>query len=524
MATPWGDKKSAPGKATHAVSTASGTHTYTDEEKFAFADWINDALRKDPDLKHLLPLNVHDDSLFKSVHDGILMCKLINDAVPGTVDERAINKTKLNAFRIGENQTLVLNSSRSIGCNVINISSVDLMDGINHLVLGLIWQIIRIGLLSKINLKNHPELYRLLEPGETIEDLLRLPADQLLLRWVNYHLREAGSSRRIRNFGGDIADSEAYTILLKQIAPKNSGVDTTAMNESDRTKRAQKMLEQADKIDCKKFVRPADVVNGNTKLNLAFVANLFNHYPALEPVEEVVEEIIEETREEKTYRNWMNSLGVDPFVNHLYEDLRDGIVLLQLLDKIQPGIVDWKKVNQPPFKAMGGNMKKIENCNYAITIAASLKFSLVGIEGKDIFDGSKTHTLAVVWQAMRAYTLAILTKLSGTGKPISDNEIIAWANSVLPAQFKISGWKDDKIRDSRPTAHIVDHIRAGTIEHSNLVVGGSEEDNVNNAKYTISSARKIGAVVYTLPEDVAEGNAKMILTMFAALMAASLQK
>ena len=447
---------------------------------------------------------------------------MINDAVPGTVDERAINKTKLNAFRIGENQTLVLNSSRSIGCNVINISSVDLMEGTNHLVLGLMWQIIKIGLLSKINLKSHPELYRLLEPGETIEDLLKLPADQLLLRWVNYHLREAGSNRRIKNFAGDIADSEAYTILLKQIAPKNAGVNTDAMGESDKHRRAEKMLEQADKIDCRKFVRPADVVNGNAKLNLAFVANLFNHYPALEPVEEVVEEIIEETREEKTYRNWMNSLGVDPFVNHLYEDLRDGLVLLQLLDKVQPGIVDWKKVNHPPWKAVGGNMQKIENCNYAIAIASQLKFSLVGIQGKDIYDGSKTPTLAVVWQAMRAYTLAVLTKLSGTGKPIADAEIIAWANSIL--SNKISGWKDEKIRDSRPVAQIVDHIRPGTIDHANLVVGGSEEDNINNAKYTISSARKIGATVYTLPEDVAEGNAKMILTLFAALMAAAHQQ
>lgn len=86
----------------------------------------------------------------------ILKSKLINDAVPDTVDERAINKTKLNTFRIGENQTLVLNSSRSIGCNVINISSTDLMEGTHHLVLGLMWQIIKIGLLSKINLKNHP--------------------------------------------------------------------------------------------------------------------------------------------------------------------------------------------------------------------------------------------------------------------------------------------------------------------------------------------------------------------------------
>ena len=41
-------------------------------------------------------------------------------------------------------------------------------------------------------------------------------------------------------------------------------------------------------------------------------------------------EIIEETREEKTFRNWMNSLGVNPFVNNLYNDLRDGLVLLQV--------------------------------------------------------------------------------------------------------------------------------------------------------------------------------------------------
>jgi hypothetical protein len=28
-------------------------------------------------------------------------------------------------------------------------------------------------------------------------------------------------------------------------------------------------------------------------------------------------------------RNWMNSLGVDPFVHSFYDDLRDGLVLIQ---------------------------------------------------------------------------------------------------------------------------------------------------------------------------------------------------
>jgi hypothetical protein len=41
------------------------------------------------------------------------------------------------------------------------------------------------------------------------------------------------------------------------------------------------MLQEADKLGCRQFVTPADVVSGNPKLNLAFVANLFNTYPCL---------------------------------------------------------------------------------------------------------------------------------------------------------------------------------------------------------------------------------------------------
>jgi len=40
----------------------------------------------------------------------------------------------------------------------------------------------------------------------------------------------------------------------------------------------------------------------------------------------------------------MNSMGVTPHVNHLYSDLSDGQILLQLYDVIYPGIVNWKQV------------------------------------------------------------------------------------------------------------------------------------------------------------------------------------
>lgn len=38
-------------------------------------------------------------------------------------------------------------------------------------------------------------------------------------------------------------------------------------------------------------------------------------------------------------------------------------------------------------------MEKLENCNYAIEIGKALKFSLIGIDGSDIYNGSTTLTL-----------------------------------------------------------------------------------------------------------------------------------
>ena len=63
--------------------------------------------------------------------------------------------------------------------------------------------------------------------------------------------------------------------------------------------RAELLLREADKMNCRAFVQVKDVASGHQKLNLAFVANLFKNFPALEQPEEV-EEVAAETREEKS--------------------------------------------------------------------------------------------------------------------------------------------------------------------------------------------------------------------------------
>uniref|UniRef100_A0A8C3Q4R1 Plastin 1 n=1 Tax=Geospiza parvula TaxID=87175 RepID=A0A8C3Q4R1_GEOPR len=521
---------------TSAISSEGTQHSYSEEEKVAFVNWINKALQDDPDCKHLLPMNPSDASLFKSLADGILLCKMINFSQPDTIDERAINKKKLTPFTISENLNLALNSASAIGCTVVNIGSQDLQEGKPHLVLGLLWQIIKVGLFADIEISRNEALIALLNEGEELDQLMKLSPEDLLLRWVNYHLANAGW-QKISNFSQDIKDSRAYYHLLNEIAPKGEDpqqlpikIDFTGFHDKNDLRRAEYMLQQADKLGCRQFVTPADVVAGNPKLNLAFVANLFNTYPALHKPDYSSYDLnlLEgESKEERTFRNWMNSLGVSPYVNHLYSDLSDALIIFQLYDMTRVP-VDWSHVNKPPYSLLGGNMKKIENCNYAVELGKTkAKFSLVGIAGHDLNEGNPTLTLALVWQLMRRYTLNVLSDL-GEGEKVNDEIIIKWVNQTLAKANKktsIISFKDRSISTSLPVLDLIDAIapkavRPEMVKREDL----SYQDKLNNAKYAISVARKIGARIYALPDDLVEVKPKMVMTVFACLMGRGLNR
>ena len=392
--------------------------------------------------------------LFDEARDGLILCKLINDSVPDTIDMRVLNKPTqrkpLNAFQITENNNIVITSAKAIGCSVVNIGSSDIANGTEHLILGLIWQIIRRGLLAQVDIKLHPELYRLCEDEETIDDLLRLTPDQILLRWFNYHLKQAGWHRRyvraikdevratdsvlrVNNFSKDVSDGENYTVLLNQLKPDECS--RAPLQTRDLRQRAEQVLQNAARIGCRKYLTPASLVAGNPRLNLAFVANLFNTHPGLAPLDEqeakdygAVEDFdAEGEREARVFTLWLNSLGVDPPVFNLFENLRDGLILLHAFDRVYPGVVVWRRVSKPkggaasptqpvfnengeeeeveigvtPNQSTLSKFKQVENTNYCIELGKQNGMSLVGIQGSDIVDRNKTLVLGYVWQLMR---------------------------------------------------------------------------------------------------------------------------
>ncbi|RUS33864.1 calponin homology domain-containing protein [Jimgerdemannia flammicorona] len=226
-------------KITVMGANQNTSHTINEDERTEFTHHINSQLDGDRDIGKKLPIPTNTMQLFDECRDGLILCKLINDAVPDTIDERVLNTgKKINQFQMIENNNIVINSAKAIGCSVVNIGPNDIMEGREHLILGLIWQIIKRGLLSKIDIKHHPELYRLLDEDETLDEFLRLPPDQILLRWFNYHLKAANWQRRVSNFSKDVSDGENYTILLSQLGA-DVGITRAPLQERDLLKRAE---------------------------------------------------------------------------------------------------------------------------------------------------------------------------------------------------------------------------------------------------------------------------------------------
>lgn len=85
---------------------------------------------------------------------------------------------------------LGLNAAKGIGIKLPGITCQAFLEKKHHMILGVLWQIFKMIITKKIDLKHCPEIMRLAEPGEDLAELLKLPPETILIRWVNYHLKK----------------------------------------------------------------------------------------------------------------------------------------------------------------------------------------------------------------------------------------------------------------------------------------------------------------------------------------------
>jgi hypothetical protein len=425
----------------------------------------------------------------------------------------------LNAYQVGENLKLGFAACKgSLGLKLIGVGPSDFMQKIPHLVLGVIWRVIRQIAVQSIQLKDCPEIMRLAEEGETLQDLMKLPPETILIRWVNFHLAKNGQERRIANLGKDTADSFAMYHVLNRL--DNSQCTLQGIDNGDLVERGDTMISNSKLIGVPEITSGKAFSKGNVKVNTLFISYVFNTKHGLEELTKeeydavgLIDDDIEGSKEERMFTRWINTLGIpDVFVTDLVEECKDGVLLNQVIDKIKPGTTDWKMVRNPPKN----DFDKNNSNNHAIKCmkdAFGNKCKLVGIGGVDITKGERKLVLASIWQLVRVHYLSLIGDKT-------EDDIVAWSNELVAKDgVSIKNMKDKAgLTSCVYLIKICAAIEPRAVNPDLVTPGETDADKKLNAMYAISLARKLNAIIFCVWEDMVNVNPKQIFIFMATMM------
>jgi plastin-1 len=174
----------------------------------------NKYLEDDEYVKDRFPMVAESDDLFHVMEDGLVLIRLLNEIEKDSIDMRTVNLgSNLGIFKVRENINLALTAAKG-KIKLVGIDATAFLDKKPHLILAVCWQIARNLQTAHIQLKDCPEIMRLAKDGEELSDLLKVPPEDILIRWINFHLKAAGQNRVVTNLGKDLKDCEALFYVL----------------------------------------------------------------------------------------------------------------------------------------------------------------------------------------------------------------------------------------------------------------------------------------------------------------------
>jgi plastin-1 len=108
------------------------------------------------------------------------------------------------------------------------------------------------------------------------------------MHWLNWHLKRAGYAKQVSNFGSDLADGLAYAHLMHSLS--STAMSRQSLEQVCRLdcgmERANRVLDATRLIDpvSAQFLQAEDLCAGREKLNLCFLASLFNSGTGMRPI------------------------------------------------------------------------------------------------------------------------------------------------------------------------------------------------------------------------------------------------
>lgn len=160
----------------------------------------------------------------------------------------------------------------------------------------------------------------------------------------------------------------------------------------------------------------------------------------------------------------------DVYVNWLIDDLKDGRVLLKVIERFRPGLVNWSE----KYSEKHSIFVWVANDNYVIDLmrANFKQVTIVNIGGKDIAEGKTSLVLGLVWQLCKLYWI------ERTGD-IPEAQLLEWANSRVPADVRVKNFKDKSLSNCKFLLKLIESIEPKVVDY-NLLSKGTPSDKVEN--------------------------------------------
>ncbi|KAJ1542624.1 phospholipid scramblase 1, partial [Cladochytrium tenue] len=278
-------------------------HFWSEAEAVSYVHWINERLEGDSLVGSKIPIPPNGAALFAALWDGLLLARLVQLARPESIDWEKFDPAPRLQIQAAENIRHALEGAARTGVRIHNVGPDDIIKRTPHLCLGLIWQIIKIGLLSNVAIgtnlvsDSHEDLPGVLRRARmaTGDSEGRPPpanatsaAERALLGWLNAAAAATGCPVTARNFGADLADGVVLAHAVEFVDGGRNGTEARALlgaadggeAPEERRARAERVLEAAGRIGCRHFATADDIAAGRREPNLALVAVLHNAHAA----------------------------------------------------------------------------------------------------------------------------------------------------------------------------------------------------------------------------------------------------
>lgn len=89
---------------------------------------------------------------------------------------------------------------------------------------------------------------------------------------------------------------------------------------------------------------------------------------------------------------------------------------------------------------------------------------------------------------------------------------------------RLRNLKDSSCSNSLFFLALIQAIDPRAVDEAIITPGVSDSDKESNAKYAISCARKVGALVFLTFEDIVEVKSKMIMTLLSSLWTVDMKR